>query len=736
MKTRAYFSVLSSIVALAGWLGQTNSVIAKPDNELLDRIRSFYDVGTLQAPPDAFRGESDEDRVHAAALYSTARLYERKKQIPKALRLYQRSARYGEGNLKALRRAIVLARQQNRHGETARYATLLVRHDLTDSLSILRAFVYLREQGEVDKALQLYERATTDGQPNNREPAWIEVHKLAGQLYLSSEKYKPAAAAFSIIENVFAKPDEFGLDKPTVKLLKGNDPAALYRVIAEAYLKSDQFEQARAAFEIAEKESPSQGRKLYFEARLHAAANEIQHSEDELHQYFDAKLSDQGSGPYDLLEELLEKQNKKNELNERLKKIVEADPENAAIAYFLANKLLAAERWDDALALFEKHFDDKPQARAFRGLALIHHKTKHADKFLDTVSELIDRVASLSVVKDEVKAVTEDDAFLKSVLDEANRRMADQPESDKFNTSLAAAEIAAAAKNWDVAKTHYEHAFAADPTKKAAIYELWGMHLIGAEQYERGTNVFRRAIDENAAPGDKPIFHHYLAGTLAMQDKHDKALEAARQAARKAPDSPEFLARVAWILYRAKRRDEARDVYSDLVRQFDKEFGKSGVRDIVRESRLTLSHLNALKENHDEAEELLEEVLDEYPLDIGAYNDLGYLWADRGVHLNRALSMIQAACDAEPENHAYRDSLGWALYRLERYEDAKKELEFAASDEDPDGVILDHLGDVYGKLGDKDAARKSWQRAVMAFEKSEDQDMADTVRKKLNRKDN
>ena len=734
MMTRTYFFTLALTVALTCWLGLTDSFGAKPVDNVLDRIRDFYDVASDQVAVVAFRVESDKDRVHSAALYSAARLYERKKDLPKALRLYQRSARYGEGNLKALRRAIVLARQQNRHGETARYATLLVRRDLSDSLSILRAFVYSRERGENGKALQLYERALTDGHPNNREPAWIEIHKLAGQVYLLEEKYTQAANALAVIEKIFSKPDEFGLDKQTVKLLKGSDPAALYRVIAEAYLKAEQFEQAKTAFEKAEEESPNPGRQLFFDARLHLATGELQHAHQKLQEYFDAKFSDQGSGPYALLEELFEKEKKQEALNERLEKIIDADPDNAAAAYFLADKHLAGKRWEDARALFEKHFDEKPQARAFRGLTLIHHKTNNPKGFLDTVGELVDRVMSLSAVKTEAQAVAMDEEFFKSVLDEANCRVANQPNGAKFNMTFAVAEIAAEVKRWDTAKKFYEIACTADPTKKAAIYEVWGMHLIGAEQYAIAGELFRRAIDENVAADDKPIFRHYLAGSLAMQDKHDEALDAARQAARKAPDSPEFLARVAWILYRAKRLDEARGIYSDLVKQFDQEFSKTGVRDILRESRLTLSHLHALKENHDIAEELLEEVLDEYPLDIGAYNDLGYLWADRGVHLNRALNMIQAACKAEPKNHAYRDSLGWVLYRLERYEEAKKELEFAADDEDPDGVILDHLGDIYDKLGDKNAARKSWQRAVKAFKKADDKEMAQKVERKLDGK--
>ncbi len=686
--------------------------------------------------PADLRSEQEADRVHSAALYSAGRIAERNKQLARALRYYQRAARYDEQNVRALRRAVVLARQLRRQGETARYAELLVRHDVSDSLNVLRSFVYLREQDKAGEALALYERATAKSEPNNREPAWIEIHKLAGQLYLSEEKYQQAAAAFDIVERVFSKPDEFGLDEETVKVLQGDNPQALYRVMAEAFLKAKQFDKAENAFATSAKESTDPGRQLYFEARVHTEAGRTDRAIEKLQEYIDTKQSNQRDGPYELLAELLAKQKKDDELLPRLQKAAEADPDNAALAYYLADKLLAAERWDEARELYERHLEDHPQGRTYRGLATIYHHQKLAEKFLDLAVGLADRVSSLDVIADETEAIVKDEEFAQQVFDLANKRMAEDAEKVNFAQRLAIAELAAEAGRWDLAETFYEHAIAADPLRKAAIYETWGMQLVGAEEYERAAKLFRRAIDEDAAPADKPVFHHYLAGVLTMLDQHDEALDAARAAARKAPDSPEFLARVAWILYRAKRRDEAMETYADLIKQYDLQYLEPGVRTYVREARLTLSHLHALEEDMDEAEELLEQVLDEYPTDIGAFNDLGFLWADRGIHLNRALKMIQTAVEAEPENEAYLDSLGWVYFRLGRFKEAKKQLEKAVAGEDPDGVILDHLGDVYDKLGKKNSAVKTWQRAVEALEKADDPTMAEKVRKKLEVKTN
>jgi predicted Zn-dependent protease len=124
-------------------------------------------------------------------------------------------------------------------------------------------------------------------------------------------------------------------------------------------------------------------------------------------------------------------------------------------------------------------------------------------------------------------------------------------------------------------------------------------------------------------------------------------------------------------------------------------------------------------------------VLDEFPGDVSALNDLGYLWAERGQHLHRALAMTHQAVAAEPKNRAYRDSLGWAYYQLGRYAEAVRELRLAAADDTADGVVLDHLGDAESRYGRADAASAAWQRAAAAFEKAGESGKTAVVKAKL-----
>jgi tetratricopeptide (TPR) repeat protein len=291
--------------------------------------------------------------------------------------------------------------------------------------------------------------------------------------------------------------------------------------------------------------------------------------------------------------------------------------------------------------------------------------------------------------------------------------------------------LALEVKQFDVARKCFEPAIAQEPSKAAEVLLTWGLELFLANQYADAAKVFQRGIDDAVLPADNPAFYFYLAGALEMDGKTDAAIEAAQKAADKQKDNPRFQSRSAWILYHAKRYQDAEKAYKALLEKFEPVRDNSEVRDVLREARLVLSNIAVLDNRMPTAEEWLEQVLDEFPDDTGALNDLGYLWADQDKHVERALRMVQAAVAAEPKNMAYRDSLGWAYYRLGRYAEAVAELKTAAAVDEPDGVILDHLGDAQYKAGDTAAAVASWKRAVEALEKAKDVDKAKVVAEKI-----
>jgi len=109
-----------------------------------------------------------------------------------------------------------------------------------------------------------------------------------------------------------------------------------------------------------------------------------------------------------------------------------------------------------------------------------------------------------------------------------------------------------------------------------------------------------------------------------------------------------------------------------------------------------------------------------------ALNYLGYTFAEAGVNLEEALTLVSRAVALEPDNGAYVDSLGWAYYRLGRTEQARSYLERAARLEPEDATLQEHLGDVYVALGQTERARQAYQRALALAGEN-----AEQVRRKL-----
>ncbi|MEZ5773936.1 MAG: tetratricopeptide repeat protein [Hyphomicrobiaceae bacterium] len=101
-------------------------------------------------------------------------------------------------------------------------------------------------------------------------------------------------------------------------------------------------------------------------------------------------------------------------------------------------------------------------------------------------------------------------------------------------------------------------------------------------------------------------------------------------------------------------------------------------------------------------------------------NYLGYSWVDQGENLDRGLELIRKAVQLKPDDGYFVDSLGWAYYRLKRYEDAARELEKAVELRPDDPVINDHLGDAYWQVGRRVEARYQWAQALTLKPEPED----------------
>lgn len=114
----------------------------------------------------------------------------------------------------------------------------------------------------------------------------------------------------------------------------------------------------------------------------------------------------------------------------------------------------------------------------------------------------------------------------------------------------------------------------------------------------------------------------------------------------------------------------------------------------------------------DKAEPNFRQALELFPKQPQVMNYLGYSWVDRGENLEEALAMITEAVELRPQDGYIVDSLGWAYYKLGRYDEAVQELEKAVKLRPEDPTINDHLGDAYWQSGRQLEATFQWNHAI------------------------
>jgi tetratricopeptide (TPR) repeat protein len=695
------------LLALATqWLPMDVGHAAPPANEFKDRPEPFV--------PRQAASEEDRNHLEALALFAAARTEEQRGNLPSALRLYQRAWRFDSQSVNIARQIVEVAQQLDRVNEAMRYAVRAVELDPTDARLAWSLADQLVAQGDFNNALKLYEQ-TRALQKDHQTVAYLTVTLQVGRLCFLTEHKERAADAFEELMTALEKPAEYKLTEGQRKALEG-EASQNYELFAQAFLAADRPERALAAFERAERRKPSPALKALHRAQLFAQQKKPAEALEQLDAYFAADESFSDLGPLELLEEVLDDLGRAKDLIPRLERLLADEPGYTALKAFLARKYVAAKNYAAAQPLYEQLQKKTPTIDVYRGLIEVYVQTGQAERLVRLLGTALEKTNSLDSFLAELSKASERGPLLEQMAEVVRTLPGAEKPATIYHCRLAMAIVLVEAKRYPQADEFFELAIAAKPRSKDS-WTMWGLSLLRADQYAAAATVLQRAIDAHVLAADDPGYHTYLAVALAMNGQTEAALKAAREAAEIGEHTASLESRIAWVYYHARQLTEAHRCYKELVDRFADEYKSDDTRRVVREARLTLSNICVMLNQMPEAEEWLEQVLDEYPEDISALNDLGYLWADQGKHLERALQMIRQAVAAEPENAAYRDSLGWALYRLGRFAEAATELERATGEGDTDGVMFEHLGDAYQAAGRAADAQKAWKRALESLKK-------------------
>lgn len=109
-----------------------------------------------------------------------------------------------------------------------------------------------------------------------------------------------------------------------------------------------------------------------------------------------------------------------------------------------------------------------------------------------------------------------------------------------------------------------------------------------------------------------------------------------------------------------------------------------------------------------------EKCLEINPDNSFVLNNFAYYLSLENKELDKAAQMALRSVEIDP-NENNLDTYGWVLYQLGNYEEALKYIQQSIEkSENPSAVVLEHLADVYHKLGDSKKARTYWKKAIKA----------------------
>ena len=240
-------------------------------------------------------------------------------------------------------------------------------------------------------------------------------------------------------------------------------------------------------------------------------------------------------------------------------------------------------------------------------------------------------------------------------------------------------------------------------------------HLILAQTYFDQPDYSKASRYLDKIPNTSPYFNQaiMLKMEIAHQAEHAEAAFTVADDALSRPTTSEtapiFAHEKAMILQYAGTIARRNERYQKAVNYFEKSLSLGRETNFIYRN-LGVSYQRAGKVQ--KAEDALLTALKLNPNDALTLNYIGYWWVDENRRVEEAFEMIKKAVKLQPTSGYFADSLGWAYFRQDNFDNAVLWLEKAIQLTPTDPLIADHLGDAYWKVGRFIEARYKWQQAL------------------------
>lgn len=433
-----------------------------------------------------------------------------------------------------------------------------------------------------------------------------------------------------------------------------------------------------------------------------------------------------------MLASVLIMENRLDELEPHLAKLLAQDEKNLGSNFLRLHRMFA--RSSDKAAVFsvvEKLAAPYPGiAEAHYALSIAASDAKQPEKAWQEIRRALELRPDWSVAAlTEAQMLTVEGTIPKAI-ERLEHFLGGNP--DAVDVRMHLARLYITDKQYDKARKQFEILLETNPDNPDVIYPV-AILALQQNDNETAQKLLRRLLETNFVQPDTAHFYlgqiaeegkkpgaaleeyaqigfgdYYVAAQvrraviLAGQGKLDEARTLLKEAAaRYAPGKIPFLMAQAHLLREARQNEEAFVLLQDAIRE------QPDQPELLYDAALLAEKLGRF----DVLEAHLRRVIALRPDEAQAYNALGYTFADQGIRLDEAQSLIAKALELAPQDPFIMDSMGWVHYRRGDLESAEKYLSSAYRIR-ADPEIAAHLGEVLWMRDRREDARKLWREAL------------------------
>jgi len=259
-----------------------------------------------------------------------------------------------------------------------------------------------------------------------------------------------------------------------------------------------------------------------------------------------------------------------------------------------------------------------------------------------------------------------------------------------------------------------------------------GMLYFQHKDYEQAAQTFRTLLELQPDDGNR----FYLAASLEALGRHNEAKKLYEKISPGSEMHTQAQIRLAAIELQNDNLNQAETrmlaILKEKPLQFDAHLLLSTIRLNRKQYRQMLDETEPLLrlkklppqllfnravafehvKNYAQIEITLNRLLTHSPNYTDALNFLGYTYAEQGIELDKAKTLILRALQLKPDDGYYLDSLAWVYYKSGDYGHAVETQEKAVRQISDDSVMYEHYGDILWRHGDMQSARAAWKKAL------------------------